>query len=243
MADLPVFVNCRDRVTPLRALVDWLEGAGCTRIHLVDNASTYPPLLDYYARSPHTVVRLGRNVGHRAIWESGAVQEHAPGEHYVATDPDIVPVEDCPRDALAWFRELLDRHPDRDKVGFGLRIDDLPDRYRFAGEVRAWEGQFWTREVEPGVYDAPIDTTFALHRPGTDFAAPGAMPHTARSLRTGLPYVARHTAWYVDSDHPDDEERYYREHARPDTTHWNADTLPQRLLDGIRGLSNAGGAA
>lgn len=234
MSDYPVFVNCRDRVAPLLELVGWLERAGCTRIHLVDNDSTYPPLLDYYAQTTHTVIRLGRNVGHRAIWESGAVEEHAPGEPYVATDPDIVPVEDCPLDALDHFARLLARHPDRAKVGFGLKIDDLPRRYRFSRQVREWESQFWTAAVEPGVYDAPIDTTFALHRPGTDFAAPGVLPNSARSLRTGPPYVARHTAWYVDSRHLDAEERYYREHARADVTHWNVDRLPLRLVDGLR---------
>lgn len=234
MADYPIFINCRDRVTPLRALVRWLERAGCTRIHLVDNNSTYPPLLDFYASTPHTVIRLGRNQGHRAIWECGAVEEHAAGEYYVATDPDIVPVDECPPDALDRFRALLDGHPDRAKVGFGLVIDDLPSHYRFTRQVQVWEGQFWAAEVEPGVYDAPIDTTFALHRPGTAFTAPGVLPNHARSLRTGYPYVARHTAWYVDSRRPDAEERYYREHARGDVTHWNGDRLPQRLVDGLR---------
>ncbi|HEV7467765.1 MAG TPA: glycosyltransferase family 2 protein [Candidatus Dormibacteraeota bacterium] len=245
MTDYPIFINCRDRVTPLRALVGWLERAGCTRIHLVDNESTYPPLLDYYASTPHHVIRLGRNQGHRAVWESGAVDEHAPGEYYVATDPDIVPVEECPPDALEHFRALLDRHPDRAKVGFGLRTDDLPRHYRFSDQVRRWEGQFWSSEVEPGVYDAPIDTTFALHRPGTAFTEPGLLPSHARSLRTGPPYLARHTAWYVDSRHPDAEERYYRDHARSDVTHWNGDRLPRRLIEGMRaaGMRVDGGSS
>jgi hypothetical protein len=241
MADYPIFINCRDRVSGLRALVDWLERAGCTRIHLVDNESTYPPLLEYFASTPHTVIRLGRNQGHRAVWESGAVQEHAAGEYYVATDDDIVPVEECPQDALDHFRRLLDRHPDRAKVGFGLRIDDLPRHYRFARQVRDWEAQFWTAPVEPAVFDAPIDTTFALHRPGTDFADPELRPHTVRSLRTGPPYVARHMAWYVDSRHLDEEERYYRERARTDVTHWNVDRLPERLVAGLRSARRPAG--
>lgn len=236
MNDYPIFINCRDRVTPLRALVDWLERAGCTRIHLIDNDSTYPPLLEYYAGTPHTVVRLGRNLGHKAIWESGVVREFAPGEFYVATDPDIVPVAECPLDALGHFASLLQRYPDRAKVGFGLKIDDLPRRYRFARQVQRWEAQFWTVEVEPAVYDAPIDTTFALHRPGTEFAGTQTLPSSASSLRTGPPYVARHAAWYVDSRRPDDEERYYREHARGDVTHWNVDRLPSRLVDAMRSL-------
>jgi hypothetical protein len=235
--EFPVFINCRDRVSSLREMVDWLERAGQSRIYLVDNESTYPPLLDYYEATPHTVIKLRRNLGHKAIWESGVIDEYAAGEHYAATDPDIVPIEECPLDALQHFRAILDRYPDRAKVGFGLKIDDLPGRYRFAAEVRAWEGQFWTRELEPGIYDAPIDTTLALHRPGTDFHAEGARPEWAGALRTGHPYVARHAAWYVDSDNPDEEERYYRQHARADVTHWNVDVLPERLVEGMR---NAG---
>jgi len=236
---VPIFVNCRDRLSPLLSLLEWLEGAGHTRIYLVDNDSTYPPLLAYYETTPHTVVRLGENLGHKAIWISGAVKAHAAGEYYVATDPDIVPVPECPPDAVAHFRSLLDRHPDRDKVGFGLKIDDLPRQYRFAREVREWEGKFWEREVEPGVYDAPIDTTFALHRPETEFVASDVLPNHASSLRTGEPYVARHTSWYVNSRRPDAEERYYRAHARQDVTHWNVDQLPARLVEAMRSAAPA----
>ena len=41
---VPIFINSRDRVTPLRELVEWCEHAGQTRIYLVDNDSTYPTL-------------------------------------------------------------------------------------------------------------------------------------------------------------------------------------------------------
>jgi hypothetical protein len=235
---VPIFVNCRDRLTPLAQLIEWCERAGHRRIYLVDNDSSYPPLLRYFASIPHTVIRLGRNLGHKALWESGVIEKYARGEFYVATDPDIVPVEACPLDAVAHFGLLLDRHPDRAKVGFGLKIDDLPRHYRFAREVEGWEGQFWQREVERGVFDAPIDTTFALHRPDTDFQD-AVLPSSAQSLRTGPPYVARHTAWYVNSRRPDAEERYYRRHALPDVTHWNVDELPQRLIDGMRALGVA----
>ena len=62
VGSLPIFINCRDRVTPLRDLVAWLERAGHQRIILVDNDSTYEPLLEFYEQSPHEVVRLGQNL-------------------------------------------------------------------------------------------------------------------------------------------------------------------------------------
>ena len=221
ITQVPIIVNNRDRLNPLRQLIGWLERAGQRDIYIVDNDSTYPPLLAYYRRSPYTVIRLGENVGHVAAWTRGIVEQVAANRYYVVTDPDIVPVKYCPINVIDHFHALLDRYPDRFKVGFGLKIDDLPAHYRFAAEVKVWEGQFWAKEVEPGVYDAPIDTTFALYRPGS--------PHHASALRTGEPYVARHTPWYAHTRRPDREERYYRGHARADLNHWDGTELPDRL--------------
>ena len=226
--EVPVFVPVRDRVTPLRALVDWLERAGHEEIWLVDNASTYPPLVEYLEASPHHVVRLGRNFGHRAPWLSGTVQRVASGRYFVITDPDIVPDDGCPLDAVDHFRSLLDRYPSIDKVGFGLRIDDLPGTYPLAAAVREWEARFWREEVEPGVFRADIDTTFALYRPL------GRRHQEDRALRTGAPYVARHLPWYANPAELSEDDLYYRDHADTSIANWDRDELPrwkQRWLD------------
>ena len=47
---IPVYIICRDRVTPLKELVSWLEKTGEADIHLIDNDSTYPQLLEYYSQ-------------------------------------------------------------------------------------------------------------------------------------------------------------------------------------------------
>jgi hypothetical protein len=214
-------VNCRDRVSCLRPLVDWLERAGHERIYLLDNDSTYEPLLAYYERSPHQVIRLGANVGHLAPWTDAIIDKHADGP-YVVTDPDVVPTEACPSDAVARLLELLRRYPDHCKAGLGLVIDDLPSRFAHARYVRAWEAQHWRDEVEPGVFDAPVDTTFAAYRAGTQFTKRPA-------LRSGSPYLARHLPWYADSAHPTEEELYYREHALESINTWNQKRLPDKL--------------
>ena len=129
MKQTPIFIVVRDLLSPLQELVGWLERAGQERIVLVDNDSTYPPMVDYLSTTPHTVVRCGWNMGHRSPWLSGAIFEMADEQSYVVTDPDIVPDEDCPLDAIDHFAEILDAHPEVHRVGFGLRIDDLPDHY------------------------------------------------------------------------------------------------------------------
>jgi hypothetical protein len=68
-AQFPVIINVRDRVEALRDLVSWLERAGQQDIWLCDNASTYEPMREFLASTPHRVVRNEINLGHRAMVE------------------------------------------------------------------------------------------------------------------------------------------------------------------------------
>ncbi|MCU1500242.1 MAG: glycosyl transferase family 2, partial [Acidimicrobiales bacterium] len=155
-------------------------------------------------------------------WLSGLVQREAAGRYFVVSDPDVVPDAMCPPDAIDHFRAVLDRHPELDKVGFGLRIDDLPQHYALRDDVVDWEGKFWDPaiEVEPGLYAAGIDTTFALYRPLE------RRHEMMRAMRTGKPYVARHLPWYVDSSDLSEEDQYYRLHADTTMSNWDQPRLP-----------------
>ena len=226
----PVIIIVRDRLKPLALLVDWLERAGAQRLVLLDNDSTYPPLIDYLAASPHDVRLLGRNLGHRSPWLSGVAQELGWSRHYLVTDPDVIPVEECPSDAIDHLHEVLNRHRWLTKVGLGLRIDDVPGHYAHRDDVMRWEAQFWKQPIEPGLFAAHVDTTFALHRAGPP-------PREEVSARTGWPYVARHLPWYADSANPTEEERYYRSHTDAGVNSWDGDVLPQWLRSTIDGAA------
>lgn len=223
---LPVFINCRDRVTDLKKLVDWLNKVGVHKIALVDNASTYPELLDFYHETSCQVLPLGVNYGQRAPWESLAIGILAKDNYYVVSDPDIIPIDDCPNDALDFFYQTLRRHKNYMKVGFGLKIDDLPVHYLLRKTVVGWEKQFWQNELEPNIYIADIDTTFALYRPNTWY-------FLENSLRTGYPYVATHTAWYQDSQKPSAEDKYYQLHASRTVNTWNMEDIPEHFKAAI----------
>lgn len=207
----PVFVICHDRLSLLRELVEWLELAGCDEIHLVDNGSTYEPLLNYLETSPHSVTYLA-NLGNESPWEAGLIERYAAGRRYVVSDFDVLPEPTCPLDAIEYLGSLLDRYEPVRKAGLGLRIDDLPPTPR-SEYVRSAEKAYWRRVVRPGVYSGHIDTTFALYRENSTFSFGPA-------LRTGSPYVARHLPWYEDPDNEDEERRYYRCHADPEMTWW-----------------------
>ena len=218
---IPIIINSRDRLEPMRQLIDWLYSVNMKNIWICDNASTYPPLLEFLSGLTN-VVHLNQNLGHRAPWLSGLVPRLGRNSQFIVTDPDVVPDQNCPSDAVAHFCTLLKRYPHVDKVGFGLRIDDLPSHYAHRSRVIAWESQFWEDELEPGVFRAPVDTTFALYRPGLGHS-------NNKALRTGLPYVARHTPWYVNSDHLSDEQRWYVDHADKAVSNWDQSTLPAWL--------------
>jgi hypothetical protein len=223
----PVLINCRDRVASLLELIGWLDRVGVEEIYLLDNDSIYEPLLEYYETTPHTVLRLGDNYGRLAPWVAEGVYDRVRGRRFVFTDPDIVPDERCPPDALDRFAGLLDRYPSISKAGFGLRIDDLPDHYLHKRDVIAWERTLLRKRVERGVYFAPIDTTFALYRAD-------AVQH-GDALRTGAPYLARHTTWYLDFDDLPPDEAFYQSRAKhetehsPHTSHWIRAELPVGL--------------
>lgn len=201
MFDPIIYITVRDRLQDLKELVGWLERAGHQRIVLLDNASTWPPLVEYLKASPHDVRWLRTNGGSRTLWEHAMV----PDEWFVVTDPDILPTEDCPLDLIAHLHRLLDENLNFEKAGVGLYLEDVPaDLSSLEWERKLMSGCPEFPEVEPGVHIAPVDTTLALYRAGT--------PFMYEAIRTGRPYLARHMSWYREGN-PTDEDRYYLEHA------------------------------
>ena len=197
-------------------LVERLHELGVDeRLVLIDNGSTYEPLRDWLAGCDYPVIRLEENLGPHvanALRESGKLYEYAgvrASEHIAYTDPDVIPCAECPADFLEIWRELLDS-TDIIKVGFALRIDDLPDTYPLKSFARNHESVNWNRPIGEVAmtgaiaYHGFIDTTFALVRAGRDFR------WTSHCLRTSAPYWARHMTWYETPDTCADDIEYYR---------------------------------
>ncbi len=221
--NIPAFVICRDLCTWTQRTVAGLEDGGVEEIYLVDNDSTYQPLLEFYETTPHTVLYLRANRGKRGPWNRGLIEGHASDRNFIVTDPDVVPHEDCPTDWLTHFSDILDRWPHIAKVGFGLPTDDLPASYEHAAMAQRRQAQHWRedRRCEVG-FVTPLDTTLALYRAGTPYC-------TAPAIRTDWPYVARHLAWYIDSTNPGRELRHYRRRAHQRFGHWAKAVLPARV--------------
>ena len=221
--ETPIFIQNFNQVSHLRKQIAWLLGAGYRNVIVIDNASTYPPLLRYYdemtASGAIRLLRRPRNDGRRALWREPIRERFGVHGAFVFTSSDIVPDDGCPADVVAHLAACLHANPQMVKVGLGLRIDDLPARYKHRREVLVWEGQFWRAPVARGLFLASIDATFALYRPDEEHALGPA-------LRTGWPYLARHEPWYSDSANPTEEELNYAATIAADRGFWSRDRVP-----------------
>ena len=193
--EIPIVINNFNRLETLLKLLHSLEVRGYKNIYIIDNGSSYPPLLDYYRECPYTVYLLHKNVGHLAVWETGIYKQFTDS-YFAYTDSDLEIHPDCPDDFMEKFVSLLKKYPKALKAGFSICIDDLPDCYLLKDKVREWESQFWKQEVEPNVFLAPIDTTFAVYKP---YFKGELIDFDYVYFRTGFPYSVRHLPWYVDS--------------------------------------------
>lgn len=204
---LPIFINCRDRVDCLSRLVTWLQVSGYDNIILIDNASTYPPLLRYYetVRAEGVrVVRLGSNFGHTALWASRMLELMDIRTPYVYTDPDVLPTEACPAQFLQAFLRVLREHPLISKVGAALAYEDLTYEYR---ERKAKnERRFYHVPLGNDAYYANVDTTFAIYRDARFY-------HRGPAIRMAGPYTFRHLPWYYEPGQLPADEAYYLAHA------------------------------
>ena len=194
-------------------LVDWLRAGGTRRIVILDNASTYPPLLQYYDALPEGVkCRACRRTTVPTCWQQRV--HEVLDTPYVLTDSDIVPA-DFAR-PTSWSGSTRRCSATRREQGrSALRIDNLPDGYADADTVRKWESQFWGAPW----WRRRIRRAHRHHLR----ALPGQAGFSIddRALRLGRPYVVEHTPWYAIEDQLSAEEQYYREHASKTFSNWS----------------------
>ena len=201
---IPIFIISYNRMIVLQKLIQRLEKDGYKNLHIVDNHSDNKDLLSYLNEIDYDVYFMKKNWGHMVVWDSGLFDEVINNMFYVVTDPDLLPIEGCPDDYIKHFYNVLQEYPNKTKVGFSLIIDDIPYTNKYRMDIVRNESFFFDTILchSPLLFDAKIDTTFALYRPGKieDFDS---------GIRTGYPYSARHLDWYMDTNHMSEEEKGY----------------------------------
>jgi len=194
-------------------LIDWLKRAGMSGIVVIDNHSTFAPLLRYYETLADVTIMLRpENLGHDVFWSLGYHLHQT--KRFIVTDPDVVPDANCPIDLVRRMHQVADRIPGS-KVGPGIRIDNLPDHYHLKDLMLRSECGYWDeskRMPHGDAFFARIDTTFALYEPG-------AGKWDGVHVRLDFPYVVEHIPWYDDSALPDEERDFYKATVLPGISH------------------------
>jgi hypothetical protein len=112
------------------------------------------------------------------------------------------------------MHQVADRY-DNAKVGPGIRIDNLPDYYHLKDLMLRSECGYWDeskRTPHGDSFFAPIDTTFALYKPG-------AGKWDGTHIRLDFPYVVNHIPWHDESSLPNEERDYYKMTVIPGISH------------------------
>ncbi len=211
---IPIIINNRNRLTFLKQLIAWLENAGYKNIYVIDNQSTYRPLLEYYQSTKHKIFFLNENTGFMALWKTPLFNQFKKS-YYVYTDPDVLPLNECPKNIIYELYKVLNKFSEIEKAGVALKINDIPDCYKNKPEVIRMESQWWKFEIEKNIYDAPVDTTFALYRP---FAEGNAEECKAYRLAGDFTFI--HQPWYENSNSPTDEDIYYKNSVSGNSSYW-----------------------
>lgn len=204
---IPIIIISFNQLVYLKQLIDFLKQNDYSNIVIIDNNSDYPPLLEYFNEIQDVVTlhRLDKNFGHLAFWKNKELFERYSHGYYVITDPDIVPILNCPADFLKKFKMKLDKNLKITKVGFSLKIDDIPDSNNNKNTILNWESKFYQNQDVNGDFIADIDTTFALYRPRYN----RQIKNFFLAVRMKFPYVAKHGGWYLDHQELTEEQQYY----------------------------------
>lgn len=214
---IPIIINNFNRLSCLKRLIKSLEIRGYSNVIILDNGSSYPPLLDWYKNEcKERIVFLNRNLGHKALWNCDLIKE-VSGDYFVYTDPDLELIEDCPDDFLYQMLFKLKKKVKGQKIGLSLKIDDIPDYYKFKDDVIKNETRFYER-MEDGMYLADLDTTFAIHEP----YAEGGFVDDMITYRMPYPIQCRHLPWYENSEKISEEDLYYASQKRKDIGWWSS---------------------
>jgi hypothetical protein len=223
MKNIPIVILNRDRLYPLIEQVEALHSRGYNNITIIDNQSTYPPLLEWYKQSKLDVFynNITENSCHafRDLVNSNHPKfKEITSDWYVFNDSDIIPIESVPDNFIEDLINYAKKY-NIQKVGMSIKIDDIDLNYPLNAWVYSYESTYWTNGIIDGdveLYPHPIDTTFAVH-------APGVIPTWSNNtLRAGVPYIVKHAPFYFDPNNLPEDEKYYLSHMNKQSSNWSS---------------------
>jgi hypothetical protein len=219
-SSIPVVTIAYNNLTFVRSFVPQLQRI-TNKVIILDNASTYPPLLVYYEEIQRElgekieIRKMTENYGHN-VWKR---ELSTLPSVFGLSDPDLELNPEMPDDCLEQFLAISNKYCQR-KVGAALDISE-PDKliksnnYCCGKSIYEWELQLW-RNRQPDntyeLYNDGIDTTFCLVN--TSFEK------GEHNIRVAGNFTCKHLPWYIDyiKDYvPAEEQAYWRQGNRSST--------------------------
>jgi FkbM family methyltransferase len=230
---IPAYIICWNNGWLVRNTVAALKRFPQVRCVVVDNNSgpRTQAVLDELYQEGVEIIRFRQNYGHTVV----ADMIHPNAQYYIVTDPDLG-LETLPLDTVDRLMTLSQEFRAL-RMGLALEISNTADLLegasQFGKTISQWESNHWARPVKNSanleMYDANIDTTFALHntavREGGQYRLAG--PYTVKHLMW-------HKSWVRDLDEEDFNEYFNQPDNRSSTTaqlvkNYRATILPATL--------------
>jgi hypothetical protein len=199
----PIFLTNMNRLSTTKKMVENLfrmnPNAGIT---IIDNASTYPPLLSWYKEIKNDVklIKHDINRGPWCFFYSGIFSK-VDSDYYIYSDADLELNPEMPNN---WQEILMEYHKKYNrKASLVLRLDDVPEG-ELKNTIKFHQQVCWGKTEEENVWHGVTDMTFSF-----DAKSAG---YRYDSVRIGGNFACRHIPWYEDVNSLSEEEKYYIEH-------------------------------
>jgi len=217
---IPIFIIAYNQYTFVKSMVDQLLNY-TNNIYIIDNKSSYPPLVNYLKSIENTVkvLYMDKNYGHR-VYERDEIVKLG-GNKYIITDPDLILNKKLPNNFIDILSILSDKYK-TGKIGFALDISKNINLKLISSDtnnnVIDWELQFWQNKIndpEYILYNADIDTTFVLINQ-TYYT-----PYSYSGIRVAGNFTCIHIPWTIGYEKIllEDELEYYHNNNISNT--WN----------------------
>ena len=218
---IPVYIPTFNNPTYTNNFINQLERLNLSMITVVDNASTYPPMVKllHEISSKYELIRLNENRGPHLLIRDLNYYEKLPN-YFILSDPDIEISRNIPEDFVKTLIDVSEEFK-IGKVGLALAIpneEELLEKFIYLdGEKRSlieWEEQFWENEVGKtshgdSIFLTTLDTTFALYNKKYF-----NLEDRYKSLRIGGRYTSKHLGSYAKTIVPQEENEYYLSNTR-----------------------------
>ena len=175
-------------------------------IVVIDNNSTYQPLLNYYQDGyNYSLLKMDKNYGHKVYEEK--FLNGIFGNIYIITDPDLELNKKIPNNFIENLIKISNNYK-AGRVGFAIEISspEIRSDLTYAGmPLKLWESRFWQIKIKDNTYDlynAPIDTTFCLINTIYNYAG--------LSIRVAGNFTCKHLPWYINFHEKLSDDEYIK---------------------------------